>query len=510
MSRTNVIIDRLPHFYRSGEDYNNLYRLVSVFATLIDEAEEDLLKVMRSHWVNKADNEGSKGLDTLTKGDLDKIFSLYLENLGGTSLLRQTNRPAGNGEDAKLADKVYRDRMKGLIQVILGGPSTKTGLNEIVSANLGIVGDDVAAKLARKQVIIREFLPETISNLHTNVQLLQQIMVFNPNPDAMAPEIIIQIPEIDFPMIRPRVVHAGTGAYWQYEGLVSSNEELIFFRDGTGLHKGRSFNTTSVSGGLKFQPGENEFFLDASIGLAQGIFDNTLFDFSLFDSEGAVQEFGKWDQSGFDQVVFGLTDAVANVTVKMDHLHPASFSVSVPWDSPGYTVKFLLKPSVFQRLQDQGFISEAMLNELMKLEGKVQIDMQGILKALNGLDDAKLETALTIINEETEAVADLFADMPVNPRSQIRYIVNKVKAAGVFAVVSYDKRFNETHDLSDALSLSGQMRTVVEDQDSEEFDFAIASVQQPYPNGLSHEMSDAIMLSGVFDFTGFDSLNAFA
>jgi histidinol dehydrogenase len=100
--------------------------------------------------------------------------------------------------------------------------------------------------------------------------------------------------------------------------------------------------------------------------------------------------------------------------------------------------------------------------------------------------------------------------MPVNPRNQIRYIVNKVKAAGVFAVVSYDKRFNETHELSDSLVFSGEMKPVVEDQDTEEFDFAIASVQQPYPQGLSHEMSDAMMLSGVFDFTGFDTLNAFA
>jgi hypothetical protein len=510
MSRTDVIINRLPHFYRSGEDYNNLYRLVSVFATLVDEAEEDLLNVMRSHWVNKANNEGSKGLDTLTKGDLDKIFSLYLENLGGTSLLRQTARPPGNGEDARLADKVYRDRMKGLIQVILGGPSTKTGLIEIVSANLGIVGDDEAAKLAKKQVIISEFLPETISSHHSNVQFLQQITAFNPNPDTISPEIIIKIPQIDFPMIRPRVVHAGTGAYWQYEGLVSSMEELIFFRDGTGLHKGRSFQATAFGGGLKFQPGENKFHLDASIGLTKGIFDNTLFDFSLFDSEGAVQEFGKWDQSGFDQVVFGLTDAVADVTVKIDHLHPASFSVSVPWDSPGFTVKFLLKPSLFSRLEAQGFIPESVLNELKKLEGQVQSDMKAVLKALGGLDPPGIAGALQLINEESEAIADLFADMAVNPRSQIRYIVNKVKAAGVFSVISYHKRFNENHDISDSLILSGQMKAVIEDQDSEEFDFAIASVQQPYPNGLSHELSDSIMLSGVFDFTGFDSLNAFA
>ncbi|MFM8300033.1 MAG: hypothetical protein ACKN9A_17065, partial [Microcystis aeruginosa] len=39
---------------------------------------------------------------------------------------------------------------------------------------------------------------------------------------------------------------------------------------------------------------------------------------------------------------------------------------------------------------------------------------------------------------------DQFAD---RPREQIKYIVDKVKAAGVFAVIAYEKTLGETHEL---------------------------------------------------------------
>ena len=68
------------------------YKYINVFAALLDEAEEDLLNIMKTHWVKKADNAGSKGFDAKVKGDLDKIIALYLESLGGTALLKQGNR----------------------------------------------------------------------------------------------------------------------------------------------------------------------------------------------------------------------------------------------------------------------------------------------------------------------------------------------------------------------------------------------------------------------------------
>src|SRR3954466_3450193 len=124
MSRTTEIISRFPSFYRSGDSENLFYRFVGVFADMLDRGEEDLIRVMRTHWVNTADNEGSKGFDATVKGDMDKIFGLYLESLGGTVLLKKgTRRP---DPDGKLDDNLYRTRILGLIQVLKNGASTKT------------------------------------------------------------------------------------------------------------------------------------------------------------------------------------------------------------------------------------------------------------------------------------------------------------------------------------------------------------------------------------------------
>ena len=109
MSRVDTIISRLPGFYQSQDRQNVLYRWIETFGKELNAAEEDLIHVMRAHWVNWANNEDSKGFDTSDKGDLDSIFSLYVEALGGTSLLKQSKRtpgPAGKEED-----QIYRERI---------------------------------------------------------------------------------------------------------------------------------------------------------------------------------------------------------------------------------------------------------------------------------------------------------------------------------------------------------------------------------------------------------------
>ena len=85
------IMSRFPDFYESNASSTLLYQLVNVFAEILEEAEIDLLRVMRSHHVDTADNYNSQGITARQKGDLDKIFALYLEKLGGTSQLVQVN-----------------------------------------------------------------------------------------------------------------------------------------------------------------------------------------------------------------------------------------------------------------------------------------------------------------------------------------------------------------------------------------------------------------------------------
>ena len=105
---------------------------------------------------------------------------------------------------------------------------------------------------------------------------------------------------------------------------------------------------------------------------------------------------------------------------------------------------------------------------------------------------------------------DKFEELADHPRTQIGYIVNKVKAAGVGTAIVYEKMFAETHEMADLLSVEGERQPFADDQELDEVNFDIGSVQRPYPGGLDHELDDRFVASGVFDFTTFDSLNTFA
>ena len=195
MGGTRRIIRHFPHFFQSEEYDNTFYRLMEVFGSMLDLAEEDLLKVMRSHWVDTADNLTREEEGFLLPGDLDKLFALYLESLGGTSLLKQRNRrdnPEGLEDDA-----LYRRRIKALIRILMEGASDRAGIQAIVAANLGIFGDSQEAVDAIQQIEIEEYLPEYVSTVPQEVNFYETFFIKNPSPDNVEPDVTIEF--IDHP-----------------------------------------------------------------------------------------------------------------------------------------------------------------------------------------------------------------------------------------------------------------------------------------------------------------------
>ena len=93
------------------------------------------------------------------------------------------------------------------------------------------------------------------------------------------------------------------------------------------------------------------------------------------------------------------------------------------------------------------------------------------------------------------------------PRNQIKYIVEKVKAAGVEAIIAYEKRFTEAQEMEEQFKLGP---AYTPDQGMEEVNFDMKSVQTPYGSGLDQGLDDKLLLSGVFGYTTFGSLNTFA
>lgn len=368
MGRTQGILSRFPHFYLA-EDGNSLFsEFIKVFGETLDEVEADLLKVMYAHYVDKADNEGSQGFNTNQKGDLDKIFSLYLENLGGTSQLKQVNRPSG--AEGIESDKIYRQRIRGLIEVLKSGASTKQGIINIVAANLGIVGEDKKVIAARHQIRILEFLPK-FQTLHwNNWHPLQEFDVENPNVVEIYPEVRLLIKsKLPLPLTNPRIINLTTGQFAQYEGMVKNGDLLSFFANKTASLNGIPINPIEITGGTPILwPGASRWRFEALVGEAEAVFDQTLFDFSRFQEERTKPPSPEQAQ----QFTIDIAMTVAKIT-------PGSFMVRIPWDIPGFSENL-----------------------------------------------------------------DQFSD---RPREQIKYIVDKVKAAGVFAVIAYEKNFGETHEL---------------------------------------------------------------
>ncbi len=91
--KTVGILGRLPHFFHADRAGGLLRDVVDIFGRRLERAEADLYRVLRAHHVETADNEGAQGytVPVAKRGDLDKIFSLYLEALGATALLVKVN-----------------------------------------------------------------------------------------------------------------------------------------------------------------------------------------------------------------------------------------------------------------------------------------------------------------------------------------------------------------------------------------------------------------------------------
>lgn len=502
--KTTSILSRLPAFYRSEEHESVLYRLLETYALLLEGAEQDLIRVMRSHWVDKADNEGSDGLDAQQKGDLDKLFALWLESLGGTALLRQTGRRSGAEGEAD--DRAYRDRIKALIDVIRRGASTVEGIRAVVAANLGIIGDNPVAIYARNQIRIVEYLPESVKTELPSVALYSPFNLENPNPVHIPVGFFIQVSgQVPLPLVELFVELPATQQRLICPLNLVSGDELYLFFDKTGLLNGEAFQAAGT--GIQLPPGISQVQIGAKLGYPGGAFDRTRYELATFDASKAA-DMGRFDAVGFDESTFALQDSVLSVTALRYNIYPGAFTVTIPWDSPAFTSAFSLSGSAQKLLEQAGLTVPEDFTE-KTYETIADLLAEPWMEPLSGTpnQDALLQLFAPMLLPRE----DRFQHIPVNPRAQIRSIIERVRAAGIYTLVQYEKRFTETNALSDALQLSGVHSSFQETSilDHAKHDqLKLLTLQKPAPE--KHELDDALTISGVFGVTGFDTLNTFA
>lgn len=568
--KSTSILSHLPSFYRSDDDRNVLYRLLEAYAAQLEGAENDLIRVMHSHWSHKANNEGSDSADAQQRGDLDKIFALWLESLGGTALLRQTGRrPSGQGGEAD--DAAYLERILALIEVIRRGASTVEGIRAVVAANLGIIGNDPAARYAREQIRIEEYLPTADPVTLPNQRLYTPFSITNPNPVHTPVGFVVRV--TGTPPVPLVGLYLELPALRQTLGCAASlvkDDVLFLFYDKTALLNGQKVPTTGT--GIQLPPGVSQLQVGAKLGYPQGQFGSAPFDRATFDIELA-EAMGRFDAEAFDQASFALLDPVIEVKALLYKVSPGAFTVTVPWDSPGFTSAFRLPAMSRAVLEKLGFappagfeektyesLAELLSDDWFGFE-KTVAEREAALAALvpiliqsendrfwlppsakevlaplgftppagfevkkyNSLTELAAENWL-LAKRETEAVhaaleaiapiflpgEDRFRLMETNPRAQIKPIVDRVRAAGVYAVINYEKRFAEWNDLSDLVVMSAEHRTLTEDigmHPKTHDQLRVLTLQKPDPE--THDIGDGLTLSMMLDLTQFDSLNGF-
>ena len=378
----------------------------------------------------------------------------------------------------------YRERLKALINVMRKGAATKEGIRDIVAANLGIFNDNAEAVEAKKKIIIEEYAPEAqkfpFTWVYPNKEEKNNALtkppwkIRNPNPIETTPDCI-QVRILDIRsknetdktnyLIKPRLINSQTKQVIEIindeknEIRLKKDDVLEFDSDGTIKVNG----TVRTGVKCKLVPlvlGESQWYFDADIQEPAAKFDNGVFDLSKFDNNENTQ-------SSIQQKI-NIEETVA----KFD---------SGIFDS-----------STFSSSKDtQNSIKQQAVTVEVQVEWCITKQTPGIFHA--------------IVPWHIKGFTDKFAEAEDHPRSQIAAIVNRVKAAGVKAVISYQQEFTEIHEIGDRLILQGE-RIWNEQQPQQHSNLKFSSEQSLTE---VQEMSDSITFSGVFDFTEFDSDNLF-
>jgi hypothetical protein len=342
----------------------------------------------------------------------------------------------------------YRRRFKGLIQILRQGAATKQGIIDIVAANLGIVGDDAASQAAKQQIQIEEYLPE----------LITQSFTISPHPETSG---TIQLP---FPQI-----------------FNVKNPNLI----PTPANIRLTLRDNREQKSLPLQPLVNPCLVNSATQ------ETIEYKGTLTLNVNSVLEF------------------LSNGTVLLDGVKQPQIIVPIiPLGESNWSLKSLIGEtegrfdqtffnlSVFDKAETEPKPLNPEQASNFKLEVKVEL-----IKKTPGVFRVRIPW-------DIPGFTDKFDETGEHPRHQITAIIEKVKAAGVLSIISYEKIWQESQEMIDQLTV--KRSPFIEEHIAEEANFDIGSYQIPYPGGIHHEMSDKLVLSGVFDYTGFDTGNRFA
>ncbi|CAJ36901.1 hypothetical protein [Methanocella arvoryzae] len=283
MGRADKIVARLPHFYRGWDKSSAVRTLAEGVGMQMDEAEKDLARIMRSHWVDTASGE-----------ELDRMGQLF-------SVRRKDGEP----------DREFRGRLKAAIISYKGGGTTGS-ICMLVRITLGlppetpVTIEENPAVSMRKEWKVRAGMEWTVNPVSVE--------------DAV-PEITITVNTEGARISDPTLANLTTGESITFKGDMAFGDTLVISAGKATLNGSDVTPRMSTAGVPALPRRRSKWRYTEAVGANVGAFD----------------------EARFDQSVFAI-DISSTVTMEWTARRPATFVVNVPrpyLDRAGISARYL-------------------------------------------------------------------------------------------------------------------------------------------------------------------------
>jgi len=268
MKRVNRILKRMPDHYKTWDKTSVIYNFLLAFGWRLEEAQRDLFRIMRSHWVDMAFGE-----------DLDKLASIFMLK----------RRP---GE----ADSTFRRRIKRAILDYKGGGTVSTILSTV--RTLLDLPEDYPIKLEENPVHVfkEEFEVRTGDSWVMSSKGIED-----------------SIPKIELKVLGPRVVNPTilnltTGESIGFKGVLKEND-ILEFSDGKVY-----LNDLDVT--------------DKLVGCKDFVLYRKKCEIRYY--EELEKEIAVFDQALFNKSVFAIGISKVKLTFTWEAKLPAAFKLCLP------------------------------------------------------------------------------------------------------------------------------------------------------------------------------------
>jgi hypothetical protein len=273
LQRTQRILERLPSFYKTWDPTSLLFKVVCSLAKRLDEAQKDLVAILRAHWV-------------------DKALTLDIDHLG--ALYNMTRNP---GE----TDVEYRNRLKLAIMEYKGGGTRSAVLTAVTTV----------LRLPRDYPL--ELVENPPKETHWEVQVRTGESWWQSSESVVdaTPRIEIQVATDGGKVTNPTLVNTDLEASLTFQGTMQSGE-VLHIEDGKAILNGEDVTgrlTTSTVPKLLRRGSTWRY------------------------TELLEQAIGVFDVARFDEAIFPVGIAAVRIGFQWVAYQPATFELRIPKDA---------------------------------------------------------------------------------------------------------------------------------------------------------------------------------